>query len=82
MSVASAKGGLKERPTHGPFVTPSPPPHVIYTAMSRLAPEFRSENIPRNKLGMVSVIPRKKVVIPRHSEIYRRVNSEARNRTE
>jgi len=35
----------------------------------RLATEFCSEKIPRNRLGMVSVIPRKKVVIPRHSEV-------------
>jgi hypothetical protein len=47
-----------------------------------LATEYRSEKIPRNRLGMVFVIPRKKVVIPRHSEIYGRVNSEARNGTE
>ncbi len=47
-----------------------------------LTQEFRSEKIPRNGLGMVSAIPRKKVVIPRHSEFYGRVNSEARNGTE
>jgi hypothetical protein len=47
-----------------------------------LATKFRCEKIPRNRLGMVLVIPRKKVVIPRHSEIYGRVNSEARNGTE
>jgi hypothetical protein len=28
---------------------------------------------------MASVIPRKKLLIPRHSEVYGRVNSEARN---
>ncbi len=44
-----------------------------------LATEFRSEKIPRNRLGMASVIPRKKVLIPRHSESYGRVNSEAWN---
>ena len=44
--------------------------------------EFRSEKIPRNRLGMVSVIPRKKVLIPRHSEFRGRANSEARNGTE
>jgi hypothetical protein len=44
-----------------------------------LATEFRSEKIPRNRLGMVSVIPRKKVFIPRHSEVTGRVNYEARN---
>ncbi len=42
----------------------------------------RSEKIPRKRLAMVSVIPRKKVLIPRHSEIYGRVNIEARNVTE
>ncbi len=44
-----------------------------------LATEFRSEKIPRNRLGTPSVIPRKKVLIPRHSEVYGRVYSEARN---
>jgi hypothetical protein len=44
-----------------------------------LATEFRSEKIPRNRLGMDSVIPQKKVVIPKHSEVYGRANSEARN---
>jgi hypothetical protein len=44
-----------------------------------LATEFHSEKIPPNKLGIVSVIPRKKVLIPRHLEVYGRVNSEARN---
>jgi hypothetical protein len=34
-----------------------------------LATEFRSEKIPQNtRLGMASDIPRKKVLIPRHSE--------------
>ena len=47
-----------------------------------LAREFCSEKIPRNRLGMVSVIPRKKVLIPRHSEFRGRANSEARNETE
>jgi hypothetical protein len=47
-----------------------------------LATEFRSEKIPRNILGMDSVISRKKVVIPKHSEVYGRANSEARNGTE
>jgi hypothetical protein len=40
------------------------------------------EKIPRNSLGMVSVIPRKKALIPRHSEFRGRANSEARNGTE
>jgi hypothetical protein len=44
-----------------------------------LAAEFRSEKIPRNRLGTASVIPRKKVLIPRHSEVYGRVYSEAQN---
>jgi len=44
--------------------------------------EFCSEKILQNRLGMVSVIPRKKVLIPRHSEVYGRVNSEAQNRRE
>jgi hypothetical protein len=47
-----------------------------------LATEYRSEKIPRNRLRMDSVILRKKVVIPRYSEVYGRLNSEARNGTE
>jgi hypothetical protein len=47
-----------------------------------LGTEFRSEKFPRNRLGMVSVIPRKKVLIPRHSEFRGRASSEARNETE
>ncbi len=47
-----------------------------------LGTEFRSEKLPRNRLGTVSVIPRKKAVIPRHSEFRGRANSEARNGTE
>ncbi len=47
-----------------------------------LGTEFRSEKIPRNRLGMISVIPRKKVLIPRHSEFRGRANSEAQNETE
>ncbi len=47
-----------------------------------LGTEFRSEKIPRNRLGTVSVIPRKKVLIPRHSAFRGRANSEARNGTE
>jgi hypothetical protein len=35
-----------------------------------------------NRLRTVSIIPRKKVLILRHSEVHRRVNSEARNETE
>jgi hypothetical protein len=33
-----------------------------------LATKFCSKKIPRNRLGMVSVIPRKKALIPRHSK--------------
>jgi hypothetical protein len=47
-----------------------------------LGTEFRSEKIPRNRLGTVSVIPRKKALIPRHSDFRGRANSEARNGTE
>ncbi len=47
-----------------------------------LGTEFRSEKIPRNRLGTVSVIPRKKVLIPRHSGFRGRASSEARNGTE
>ncbi len=47
-----------------------------------LGTEFPSEKIPRNRLGTVSVIPRKKVLIPRHSEFRGRANYEARNGTE
>ncbi len=47
-----------------------------------LGTEFRSEKIPRNRLRMVSVIPRKKVLIPKHSEFRGRANSEAQNGTE
>jgi hypothetical protein len=43
-----------------------------------LAMEFRSEKIPQNILGMASVILRKKELNPKHSEVYGRVNSEAR----
>jgi|LakMenEpi03Aug12_release.lakeMendotaPanAssembly.Ray.scaffolds.fasta_scaffold750371_2 hypothetical protein len=50
-----------------------------YYARLGLATEFRSEKILQNRIGMASVIPRKKVLNPRHSEVYLRVNSEARN---
>ncbi len=43
-----------------------------------LATECRSENIPWNRLGTVSVIPRKKLLIPRDSEVHGRVSFEAR----
>jgi hypothetical protein len=41
-----------------------------------LGTEFRSEKIPQNRLGTVSVISRKKVLIPRHSEFRGRANSD------
>jgi hypothetical protein len=44
-----------------------------------LAAEFRSEKIPRNRLGTASVIPRKKMLIPRHSKVYGIVYTKARN---
>ncbi len=47
-----------------------------------LGTEFRSEKIPRNRLETVAVIPRKKVLIPRHSGFRARANSEARNGAE
>jgi hypothetical protein len=47
-----------------------------------LGTEFRSEKIPRNRLRMVSVISRKKVLIARHSEFRGRANSEALKGTE
>jgi hypothetical protein len=52
---------------------------LFYHIKLGLATEFRSEKIPRNRLGIASVIPRKKVLIPRNSEVYGRVYSEARN---
>jgi hypothetical protein len=44
-----------------------------------LGTEFSLKIIPRNRLERVSVIPQKKVLIPRHSEFRGRANSEARN---
>ncbi len=49
---------------------------------TRVGNGIHSEKIPRNRLGKDSVIPRKKVIIPRHSDVYGRVNSEARSGTE
>jgi hypothetical protein len=49
------------------------------TLMLGLATEFRSKKIPRNRLGTASVISRKKLLISRHSEVYGRGYSEARN---
>ncbi len=57
--------------------------HCVMTRWKRTTGNGISfRKIPWNRLGKVSVIPRKKVVIPRHSEVYGRVNSEARNGTE
>ncbi len=53
----------------------------VSTLQLGLGTEFRSEKIPRNRLGTISVIPRKKAFIPRHSEFRGRANSEARNET-
>ncbi len=49
-----------------------------------LGTEFRSEKIPRNRLGMVSVIPRKKVLIPRGipSSAEEPIPKHGQNRTE
>jgi hypothetical protein len=55
---------------------------MFHTFYLGLGTEFRSEKIPRNRLGTVSVIQRKKVFIPRHSEFRGTANSEARNGTE
>ncbi len=44
--------------------------------------EVCSEKILQNRLGKAFFIPRKKVLIPMHSEVHGRVNSEARNGTE
>ncbi len=52
--------------------------HLIHL-LQGLAAEFCSKIIPRNRLGTAYVIPRKKVLIPRHSEVYKRVSTEARN---
>ncbi len=46
-----------------------------------LPSKFRSEKIPRNRLGMVFVIPRNKVLIPCDSEYFGRVHSITRNGT-
>ncbi len=47
-----------------------------------LPSKFRSEKIPRNRLGTVFVIPRNKVLIPCDSEYFRRVHFVTRNETE
>ena len=46
--------------------------HVVYRKILQLATEFRSEKIPRNRLGIDSVIPQKKVLIPRVFRIPRK----------
>ncbi len=57
-------------------------PFAVCVTKLGLGTEFRSGKIPRKRLGTVSVIPRKKVLIPRHSEFRGRAHSEARNGTE
>jgi hypothetical protein len=82
-------------PFRSPPLTPPPRLYPSESAPSASTPptrpplllglgtEFRSEKITRNRLGTVSVIPRKKVLIPRHSEFRGRANYEAeRNGTE
>ncbi len=54
----------------------------LYRYRIGLGTEFRSKKTPRNRLGTVSIIPRKKALILRHSEFRGRANSEARNGTE
>ncbi len=46
---------------------------------TRVGSGISFQKIPLNRLGTASVIPRKKLLIPRHSEVYGRVYSEARN---
>ncbi len=48
--------------------------------IARLGSGISLEKIPQNRLRTTSVIPRKKVLIPRHTEVYGRIYSEARNR--
>jgi hypothetical protein len=58
-------------------------PYVaFYWLQLGLGREFCLKKIPRNRLGTVSIIPRKKELIPRHFEFRRRTNSEAQNGTE
>jgi hypothetical protein len=84
-TAAISQAGLEEG---GPMIVQLPDAAVAAATaaavVSRigLGTEFRSENILRNRLGMISVIPRKKVLIPKHSAFRGRVNSEARNGTE
>ncbi len=62
-------------PPAGPF----PPTTWISGSVGKVGNGISFRKIPRNRVGTVSVIPRKKVLIPRHSEFRRRANSEARN---
>jgi hypothetical protein len=41
----------------------------------RVGNGLRSEKFPWNRLGTASIIPRKKMLIPRHSEVYEKVYS-------
>ncbi len=52
-------------PDQPALLRPDKPPPPLRPELG-LGTEFRSEKIPRNRLGMVSVIPRKKVLIPKH----------------
>jgi hypothetical protein len=47
-----------------------------------LATEFCSEKIPRNRLRLDSIIPRKKLIIAREFQGLRKSHSEAQNGTE
>jgi hypothetical protein len=55
---------------------------ITHRASLGLGMDFVPKKIPWNRLGTVFVIPWKKVLIPKHSEAYGRVNSDARNGTE
>ncbi len=70
-AVQSVRVGGKDRPSRikshlaGSLSSSGPPCWTSPLAFGLgLGTEFRSEKIPRNRLGMVSVIPRKKVLIP------------------
>ncbi len=56
--------------------------HMVVDEQIGLGTEIRSEKIPRNRLGMISDIPRKNAFIPRHSEFRGRASSEPRDGTE
>ncbi len=55
-------------------LTPTPKSKV----QARVGKGISFRKIPRNRLGIVFVNPRKKVLIPRHSKVHGRANSEAR----